>query len=367
MILTLKPTIRALFFASISTILFAIHLVSIEVVQVVHEPIFYVINGVSMLLCWALLSILMTRYSVLIILCGLSLLVVAGLADYHLPISKNPITLPLILLFWLGAAYLIQPQFFTKNRIAIISVYGLLMSYYFFHLLTTSDYGPEDRGSVAKFILLPIPAFVVVWLYDQWRWLKTLKSEKADAELALLKSQINPHFFFNTLNNLYGLVVEKSDQAPEVVLRLSDMMRYTIYEGKKDQVSLADEVNYLETYIELHKIRHQKKVDIQFIHTIDDRLRVAPLLFIILLENAFKHGVDKMRQHSFIHLKMISEAKNITFEIKNNFNQSASTDSNGIGLENLKRRLNYIYPNQHELIMQKTDSVFTVTLKLSTP
>ena len=99
---------------------------------------------------------------------------------------------------------------------------------------------------------------ILGWLFQQWKWLKTLESKKSKAELSLLKSQINPHFFFNTLNNLYGLTVEKSDDAPNVVLKLSDMMRYTIYMGKEDLVPLKDEVDYLQNYIELHKIRYQK-------------------------------------------------------------------------------------------------------------
>ena len=125
-------------------------------------------------------------------------------------------------------------------------------------------------------------------MIKQIKFILTLKNEKAKAELALLKSQINPHFLFNSLNNLYGLTIEKSDDAPTVVLKLSDMLRYTIYEGQENIVPLKEEVNYLQNYIELHKIRHQKSVDIVFDYEIDESIRVAPLLFIILLENAFK-------------------------------------------------------------------------------
>ncbi|MDO6744920.1 histidine kinase [Tenacibaculum soleae] len=125
--------------------------------------------------------------------------------------------------------------------------------YYFPFLKKHSSISLKLIGVILFFIL------VFGWIFQQWKW---FKNKKTKAELALLKSQINPHFFFNTLNNLYGLTVEKYDDAPDVLIRLSDMMRYTIYMGKEDLVPLKDEIEYLQNYIELHKIRYQKKVDI---------------------------------------------------------------------------------------------------------
>ncbi len=214
-------------------------------------------------------------------------------------------------------------------------------------------------------MLIPIPFFMLLWGYEQWRWLKTLQIDKGKAELALLKSQVNPHFFFNTLNNLYGLVVEKSDDAPEVILKLSDMMRYTIYKGKEDTVLLKDEINYLENYIELHKIRYQKKVDILFTHKVQEGLKIAPLLFIILLENAFKHGVEKIREHAFIRLKIQSEGKKLSFTIENNFNELTSNHKKGIGLDNLRKRLDYLYNNKYQLVIEKKETNYKVLLTLN--
>jgi len=366
--LTLKPNYRTLLIGVVATVILAFILGYSNVIvprgDNITRPIFLLMNGVSFILCWMFISILMTRFSVQRVLYGISLIAVATLADDHLPISKNPITMPILLLFWLGVGYLIQPHFFKKYRSAILSVSGLLMCYYFLHFLTTPNYGPGDRGNFSNVVLLSFTAFVALWGYEQWRWLKTLKSDKVNAELALLKSQINPHFFFNTLNNLYGLVVENSDQAPKVVLKLSDMMRYTIYEGKKEHVSLMDEIKYLETYIELHKIRYQKKVEIQFTHKVDGTIQVAPLLFIILLENAFKHGVEKVRENAFIHLSLKSEGKHVSFIIENNFKKSKAAESVGIGLDNLKRRLEYLYPDRHELILDQSESIFKARLNL---
>ena len=242
----------------------------------------------------------------------LGLLIMAISVDIYLQIPNNPITIPLIIFFWLGVAYLVLPKFFKKYQVTILSVYGAVLSYFLF-FRRYSDYGENYHEIVINLLLIPIPVFFGLWFYEQWRWLKTLQAEKGKAELALLKSQINPHFFFNTLNNLYGLTVEKSDQAPAVVLKLSDMMRYTIYEGKEDFVSIKNEVKYLENYIELHKIRFQKKVNIDFTHQIKEDGKVAPLLFIILLENAFKHGVEKMTENAYIHLDLKTDATNIIF------------------------------------------------------
>ena len=105
---------------------------------------------------------------------------------------------------------------------------------------------------------------IISWILGQWKLVKQLKNERTDIELAHLKSQINPHFLFNTLNNLYGLALEKSDQTPSLILKLSDMLRYTIYQGKKEHVSLTEEIKYLSDFIELQQVRYYKKVNIQF-------------------------------------------------------------------------------------------------------
>ena len=146
---------------------------------------------------------------------------------------------------------------------------------------------------IAYYILLIglIIGFIIHWIIKNIKSMIRLKNEKAKTELMHLKSQVNPHFFFNMLNNLYGLVGKDSKKAQELILKLSDMMRYSIYDGEKDTVLLSEEVTYLENYIELHKMRYHKTIDIQFnIDIKDDDYKINPLVFIILLENAFKHG-----------------------------------------------------------------------------
>ncbi|MEM9824593.1 MAG: histidine kinase [Bacteroidota bacterium] len=330
----------------------------------VSSPVYLLINTLGFLFTWLLLTFLINKVRIYKVLGVLSLLIISGLADDYLDVSGNPITIPLLILFWLCFAYLILPQFFKKYQVAILSVYSLIIFYYLFIFFTISHQLASHRSYFSNFLWYPLPAFTSLWIYEQWRWLKTLKADKAKAELALLKSQINPHFFFNTLNNLYGLVVEKSAQAPEVILKLSDIMRYTIYQGKEELVSLKEEINYLENYIELHQIRYQKRVDITFVHEVDQQQKVAPLLFIILLENAFKHGVEKMRANAYIHLQMHSHGKQLLFTIENNFDQVATNQPAGIGLDNLNKRLAFLYPNQHELVVRQKETSYQVQLNL---
>ncbi|MDB4292434.1 histidine kinase [Maribacter sp.] len=326
--------------------------------------LYIAINAFGFLFCWLVLSFLIHKVSFYKVAGLVGLFVVITLTDRYLKIQFNPITIPLVILFWLGVTYLVLPQFFKKYQVAILAVYAVVISYYLFIFITTPNYGTQQRLSFVSFIVIPIPVFAALWIYEQWRWLRTLKADKGKAELALLKSQVNPHFFFNTLNNLYGLVVEKSAQAPEVVLKLSDMMRYTIYEGREDLVNLTDEVNYLESYIDLHKIRYQKKVDIQFIHDFDKTLQIAPLLFIILLENAFKHGVAPLTENAYIHLDLKARDNLVLFTIANNYEVNTPHQKAGIGLDNLKQRLAYSYPKRHELKIEKTATTYTVHLNL---
>jgi LytS/YehU family sensor histidine kinase len=161
------------------------------------------------------------------------------------------------------------------------------------------------------------------------------------------------------------LTITKSDQAPEVILKLSDMMRYTIYEGEKETVKLLDEITYLENYIELHKIRYKKSVEISFNHSVDTSLKVAPLLFILLLENAFKHGIESLSENAFIHIDLYEDSKFIYFDIENNFEPNTENESTGIGLNNLKKRLSLLYKGKHEYSVDATDCVYKTKLKIA--
>jgi len=281
-------------------------------------------------------------------------------------LPDNPITFILLLAFWIGIVYLLVPSFVLKYWKLIVLFYIPLLVYFIYIRLFSGNLEAylkikEDFPFVIFFV--PIPILFILWFYEQWKWLKNLKAEKSQAELALLRTQINPHFFFNTLNNLYALTVKNSKQAPEVILKLSDMMRYTIYEGEKESVTIKNEIEYLKNYIELHKIRYKKTVTFQFNNTVDETLTIAPLLFIILLENAFKHGVESLTEDAYIYIDISNDDDYIYFVIENNFDTKEIGETKGIGLTNLKLRLSLIYPQNHELVIQQQENIYKATLK----
>lgn len=288
--------------------------------------------------------------------------------DSIMNIPDNPITFILLMGFWFGLAFLLIPSFIKKYWKLIALIYAPLLLYFVYLRLFSGDleaYLKIKEDFPFAIFFLPIPVLLLIWIFEQWKWVQNLKAEKAKTELSLLRTQINPHFFFNTLNNLYALTVKNSKQAPEVILKLSDMMRYTIYEGEKEVVTLLDEINYLENYIELHKIRYKKSVEITFDHDIDTSLKIAPLLYIILLENAFKHGVETLAENAFIHMSLYEKGNFIHFEIENNFDPNEIKESNGIGLQNLKRRLSLLYKDKHDLLIESRNNSYKTTLKIS--
>lgn len=186
-------------------------------------------------------------------------------------------------------------------------------------------------------------------------------------ELQFLKSQINPHFLFNTLNNIYSLTLKKSDLAPEMVLKLSDMMRYMLYECNARRVPLKKEIIYLQNYIELESIRFKNRGTINLtLEVIEEKnLQIAPLLFIPFLENAIKHGVNQQIENAKVSMKLKVQNGIVEFFIKNNKNTKIANGPGGIGLVNVKRRLNLIYPKAHEIEIQDLKEYYIVSLKIN--
>ena len=222
-------------------------------------------------------------------------------------------------------------------------------------------------ASISVLVLLYYVLLIVLvlfWFIKQVISFFRLKNEKAKTELLHLKSQVNPHFFFNTLNNLYGLVGTDTKKAQELILKLSDMMRYSIYEGEKEVVTLKAEVDYLNNYIKLHKMRYHKQIDVKFEAEIEDDYKVMPLLFIILLENAFKHGVENLSKDAYVYINIKAKDNKVFFEIENNFDQTLPKEDKGIGLKNLKRRLELVYPKKHSLSFSTKENVYKAQLTL---
>ena len=234
-------------------------------------------------------------------------------------------------------------------------------------IVAFNDYFGKIEGFVEFLLLYFITVIVTVfhWLFVNIKAIVKLKNEKTKTEMMHLQSQVNPHFFFNMLNNLYGLVDKDSEQAKKLILKLSDVMRYSIYEGQKEYVTLQQEIDFINNYIELHKMRYHKNISINFDIDVDnENIKLMPLLFIILVENAFKHGIEVLRNDAFANISIRSNQNEITLSVQNNFDVEEKSNK-GIGLVNLKRRLELAYPKKHELTNITNNDIYTATLKLS--
>lgn len=234
-------------------------------------------------------------------------------------------------------------------------------------LLILESYNSDDPFITIGLLYFPILIFLIIrWFFNQIKSVLQLKNEQTKAELLHLKSQVNPHFFFNMLNNLYGLVEKDSKKAQQLILKLSEMMRYSIYEGQKEEVALEQEIEYLEAFIELHRMRYHKSINVQFTIAVQqENLKIMPLLFIILLENAFKHGVENLIKDAYIKVSLKTENKHLYFDVENNYDASELPDNPGIGLKNLSRRLELVYPKKHVFSFSRKDEVYKATLSLT--
>ena len=197
--------------------------------------------------------------------------------------------------------------------------------------------------------------------------LKEMENKQLKAELNLLRSQVNPHFLFNTLNNLYGLITQNENQkASEITLKLAELTRYLFESSKTEKVSIKRELQFIEDYLCLEKIRLSKNTDIKFdVSGIDKEVFVAPLLFIPLVENAFKHGLQTVTEKSFAHFSLAIQGDDLFFEARNSIGKKFKNHStSGTGITNLKNRLQLIYPEKHQLDIENTANFYKVTLHL---
>jgi sensor histidine kinase YesM len=195
---------------------------------------------------------------------------------------------------------------------------------------------------------------------------KNLVRDKLETELKFLRNQTNPHFLFNTLNNIYALARKKSDETADVVMKLSKLLRFMLYETKNEQIRISDEIKILDDYIELEKLRYNDRLTISFIREIDnDSEQIAPLLLIPFVENAFKHGASESRFESYINLEMNLTNGVLEFNIENTKEQNGKKlNDENIGLTNVRRQLELLY-KEHEVSIICEAAVFKVFLKVN--
>ncbi|MGD0753689.1 MAG: histidine kinase [Bacteroidales bacterium] len=197
---------------------------------------------------------------------------------------------------------------------------------------------------------------------------KELEKEKLNSELAFLKNQISPHFFFNTLNNIYSLISINTEDSQKAVLKLSKLMRYLLYDSEHGNTKLSNEIDFMNNYIDLMKLRMSSKISltVSFPEKYED-INIPPLIFIPFIENAFKHGIS-YREKSFIDISMTTKKDSISFRCANSIlkaREEEESDHSGIGLENVSKRLNLLFPGRHEITINKSDTEFEVLLQIN--
>jgi len=221
--------------------------------------------------------------------------------------------------------------------------------------------------------LFPIIMLVVKELKDRFEekhQYNLIQKEKATSELNFLKAQIHPHFLFNTLNNLYTLTLNKSDAAPEVVVKLSEILDYMLYQCQDPKVEIAKEKELIQNYIDLELLRYGDRLDLVFDAQIDNpKTTIAPLILVSLVENAFKHGASKNTVNPTVHISLSVQKKELKFKVFNTklppLETTESSIKKGIGSTNIQRQLDLIYPNNYELHIEDTLYSYTLTLEIS--
>lgn len=288
----------------------------------------------------------------------------------------------LIGLAWLNINWLI-PKYLTRQKYTpyfllslVLVIFCLVLQGIFDYLMFGFLIGVKGNNSLYVsvaynfshtffyLVLMVALKFSIDW-YEQRKQLQDMKVEKLQAEVNYLRSQVNPHFLFNALNNLYALTLKKSDLAPEVVLKLSALMEYMLYESNEARVPLEKEIRYLESYLELEKLRHGDQADIRM--TVDgpvDRCSTPPFLLLPLVENAFKHGVSKAIHHAYLHIEICIGQDLEVLVINNKMNRQKEGEPGGIGLVNLRNRLELLYPGEYDLQTVDQAAEYRVSLKI---
>ncbi len=280
------------------------------------------------------------------------------------------------------------PLFLKKDRY-LLYLFGLtavIAGTAGFNLLTFNklvDYVLPGYYFISYYEFDDILIFVIVYsglttllkLSKSWfllieadRKLIRAEKEKISNELLALRSQINPHFLFNSLNSVYSLALHQSAKTPAVILKISDLMRYMLYEANEEKVPLKDELNFIENYFELQKLRSDEKAEINLNITGQTvNLKIAPLLFLPFIENSFKHGVKGDPESGFTRIGISVTDEYIQLAVINNkgkIEKIEKSEYQGIGLQNARRRLELLYPGKHVLLIDDKDSSFEVKLKV---
>ena len=311
--------------------------------------------------------------------------------DYWYSLKSNFVEFPLHIILVYFNIYFLIPKYILKKKYytyIFVLITSLLLIYVLRtelnYLLVTKNIWPEAETSQQAFTFNHIIAVILGeiyvialataikltfdWVYERKR-VENLQKIQLQTELNFLKSQIQPHFFFNTLNNLYALTLEKSNMAPSVVLKLSEIMQYVLYDAKEPQISLFTAINYIQTYLDLERLRYGDNIiaSTDIIGNIDE-IKVPPILFLPFIENCFKHGA-KNNDNIEVAISFENiENKWLIFKVENTYKQldklNKSNTKHGIGIQNVKRRLELLFSNNFDLKITVLEQKYSVFLKI---
>jgi sensor histidine kinase YesM len=287
---------------------------------------------------------------------------------------------PIVLIVYLNLK-LLFPVFLEKRKYFLYSISLLALISFdagFYIILFNSwiDHIFSGYYFIAYYGFFDITLYFVIYIFVTsllrlargWFQLQELEKEKTFAELKALKSQVNPHFLFNSLNSIYSLARKNSPKVPEKIIQLSDLMRHVIYNSDDDFILLTKEVEMVRNYIELQNLRtsENEKINFEMFGEIEGK-KVAPLIFLPFVENSFKHGLKSGAENAFVKIKLEVLGNNLSFEIENSKGKSLETDDfkyKGIGIENVKKRLDLIYPGSYSLKITNSDETYKVLLQI---
>lgn len=299
------------------------------------------------------------------------------------------IFLPGHMFFAYAQMYLAIPRYLLKKKYKLYCLYSFLfltISVFYAHLAETFIINWDRRffflrpyfhykyffirfGRAAFALFFTAGLAVAIKLFKEWfrqreHGLK-IENEKVRIELESLRSQIHPHFLFNTLNNLYSLTLTASPSASLVVAHLSDLLRYMLYECKEAEVSLDKELQMLKKYIELEKLRYGNRLDVAFITSGNtNELSIPPLLLLPFVENSFKHGVSGQLDQCWINIHVHAGDIRFTFQVSNSRMAKQENTFGGLGMENVRKRLSLLYPSTHSLTITEEEEIYVVKLEL---
>jgi two-component system, LytTR family, sensor kinase len=287
---------------------------------------------------------------------------------------------PIFLIVYLNLR-LLFPVFLEKGKyflygISVLALIALGAGFYIILFDSWIDYIFSGYYFIAYYGFLDISLYFVIYIFVTnllrlargWFHLQEIEKEKTVAELKALKSQINPHFLFNSLTSIYSLARKNSTQVPEKVIQLSDLMRHIIYDSDVEYILLPKEIEMIRNYIELQNLRtpENEKIELEVTGEVEGK-KVAPLIFLPFVENSFKHGLKSGAENPFVKIKIEVFENNLVFEIENSKGKASEINDSkykGIGIENVKKRLGLIYPNQHSLNISETENTFKVILQI---